>query len=691
MNFINEDNNISKGYSNNDSKLCNSNTVLVTLSVSDEINELCGQFFGLVVDDVSRLPDLQGKIVYVCGDMTKAAAIDVNSAKQVYVIQQLSSDYCESILSNCPLIDIGQVPINVHDVGVYYRRLFSTDADYFSSIQSEHAFQSLTESTKPATAHRTGIYLTPVEVDEQDSVHFRLLRCSSNLSGPTANFGCSDRTIVESLNHEAESIFENNAPLNHVLAQIYHNTPSSGKGTKAIKAKIKDHSDKTKDMPENGLMAFVTFYDKLDIDELQTLDKYSFDFGVGGKSALTQLKFRLKACVLERDPNSQLRRHFEVTLFPNSVFFMPLSTNRLYTHEIRPSQLDVRSIPTRMGYVVRCSNAEAVHKQGQTFLKGTNDNELVPLQPPTDEGMTNLRHFYALENRTDDVLDYGDVLFSMNKGDYVRPISYGLKDDFNLRVLYPSLQGSLFADLKSSINFENVGKGRLGTALVKPDASRGVPIVRTTSRYSLPATAFGEIHEKLANDIKELYSLPCEFNNALVECYTNEYATMGYHSDQALDLEEGTSIALFSCYKYPEKRGKTSRKLVVQSKEFDECTFEVPLLHNSVVVFSVDNNKRFKHKIVLDQNSRPDEDQEWFGVTLRTSKTFVKFNDNDCLFENGVPLTEASAEQRQEFFKLRRCENEQLDFVYPFLTYTISESDLMPPTTKSSQCKSEKE
>ena len=30
------------------------------------------------------------------------------------------------------------------------------------------------------------------------------------------------------------------------------------------KAKIKAHADKTKDMPVNGLMAFVTFYDKLE-------------------------------------------------------------------------------------------------------------------------------------------------------------------------------------------------------------------------------------------------------------------------------------------------------------------------------------------------------------------------------------------------------------------------------------------
>jgi hypothetical protein len=65
-----------------------------------------------------------------------------------------------------------------------------------------------------------------------------------------------------------------------------------------------------------------------------------------------------------------------VTLYPESAFFMPLSTNRLYTHEIRPSGLDASLLPTRLGYVVRCSSTEAVHKHGQTFIK-TQGNELV--------------------------------------------------------------------------------------------------------------------------------------------------------------------------------------------------------------------------------------------------------------------------------------------------------------------------
>ena len=73
--------------------------------------------------------------------------------------------------------------------------------------------------------------------------------------------------------------------MNHVLAQAYwnHFEPFSESGSevessnahpepslgdvrshmgKSIRAKIKAHSDKTKDMPENGVMAFSTFYER---------------------------------------------------------------------------------------------------------------------------------------------------------------------------------------------------------------------------------------------------------------------------------------------------------------------------------------------------------------------------------------------------------------------------------------------
>ena len=110
---------------------------------------------------------------------------------------------------------------------------------------------------------------------------------------------------------------------------------------------------------------------------------------------------------------------FSLTLYPDSVFFMPLSTNRLYTHEIRASTLDAAVLPTRLGYVVRCSSAEAVHTNGRTFLKSGGD--LVELGPPTPEGMNELRRLYAEENRTQSFIDYGEFPFSMNSGDYIAP------------------------------------------------------------------------------------------------------------------------------------------------------------------------------------------------------------------------------------------------------------------------------
>ena len=461
----------------NDSRLTATNSVLLVLSSTADTQELCKHFFGTVVYDLLHLPEnLTAKTLFICGDLSRATGNEVvDTAREIYIISHLSHNYDDSRWSACPVVDVGRVPVDIHGVGVYYRRFFNPDLDFFNKIRTEHVFQALTESNKPGTAHRTGIYLTPVDEEVNGDLRFRLLRCSTNLAGPTGSFRSSDQHIVDTLNQEADCIFQNQAPLNHVLAQIYRNTPSAGRGKKATKAKIKDHSDKTKDMPENGLMAFVTFYDTVEMSKLSPLRTDPFDYGVRDTSALTKLVFRLKACVLEGDPASTLPRHFSLTLHPNSVFFMPLSTNRLYTHEIRPSQLDAQLLPTRMGYVVRCSDAEALFRDGQTYLqqkegsKGQSDTNpaLVKLEPLTSEGMTELRHLYAQENRSDKVVDYGEVLFSMNKGDYVKPLLYNIKDDFSCHLL-PTNE-NIFAGLKASVLFEPAGKGRLGAMLVKVD------------------------------------------------------------------------------------------------------------------------------------------------------------------------------------------------------------------------------
>ncbi len=238
------------------------------------------------------------------------------------------------------------------------------------------------------------------------------------------------------------------------------------------------------------------------------------------------------------------------------------------------------------------------------------------------------------------------------------------------------IDGNPFEELFTATRFEDVGKGRLGAVLVQPDGTGDVPLVRTTTRYGAPAQRFRPVHERLARRIQETAAVTVGFNNALIECYTNAYATMGSHSDQALDLADGSVIAVFSCYERPE--GDPPRKLIVEPKDSDGDSVEIPLTHNGVVTFSVATNRRFRHRIVLDRTPGMAENR-WLGVTFRTSKTLVRFRDGQALLPDGTRLTPADDEQRQEFYRLRRRENTETDFTYPRLTYTIGDSDLMPP------------
>jgi hypothetical protein len=255
------------------------------------------------------------------------------------------------------------------------------------------------------------------------------------------------------------------------------------------------------------------------------------------------------------------------------------------------------------------------------------------------------------------------------------PPEYKITDEIRSYTLLT--QGNLFEELLASVRFEDVGKGRQGAVLTKIDETCGIPIVRTTTRYGTPAQRFRSMHEQLAQQIQKSASLSVGFNNALIENYTNAYTTMGSHSDQALDLADESFIAIFSCYKHPEIAAPL-RKLLVESKESCDDNIEIPLTHNSVVVFSVDANRRLKHKIVLDTSTQTPENR-WLGVTFRTSKTFVWFRDEYAYFLDDARLTLANDEQRREFYHLRRRENNETDFTYPRIAYTISESDMMPP------------
>ncbi|CAN0540007.1 unnamed protein product, partial [Laminaria digitata] len=350
--------------------------------------------------------------LYLCGDLG-ALEEDMPRAR---VIREHSVGFEDR---GFEVIGVGQVPLLVHGVGVLFPRFFEEE-DLFHRLETEHVFQNLTESTKKSSALRTGIYLTDitreVAADGGEVLHHRLLRCSSNLTGPTDNFRDTDRMIMSAINDAASAVFEDETSLNHVLAQIYRNTKDTGDRPRERKAKIGAHSDKTKDMREDGLIAFCTFYDTSDFEGLKPSESDPYDWCYKKNSGLTRLLFKLKKDVEDDD----LIEEFSVTLYPNSVFIIPLSTNRLYTHEIRPSMLNVDMIPTRMGYVARSSSAEALFKDGKVYLK---DGEaLIELAPMTRETLSRLRDSYYKENRTADEIAYGEVHFSMNSGDYKKPI-----------------------------------------------------------------------------------------------------------------------------------------------------------------------------------------------------------------------------------------------------------------------------
>ena len=224
-----------------------------------------------------------------------------------------------------------------------------------------------------------------------------------------------------------------------------------------------------------------------------------------------------------------------------------------------------------------------------------------------------------------------------------------------------------FEELLASARFEELGKGRRGAVLVKLDDG-AVPLVRTTTEYRTPPQPFLDIHERLAH---------AAFNSALIEHYTSAYSTMKRHSDQALDLAEGSSIAILSCYRDPDR---PSRRLIVKSKDADSTLFEIPLTHGSVVEFSLATNRRVTHAIALAANAR---DNDWLGITYRTSRTFVRFVDGQPHFASGDRLTLATDAERKQLFQLKRRENEEASFRYPPIAFTISPADLMAPRDRS--------
>jgi hypothetical protein len=250
------------------------------------------------------------------------------------------------------------------------------------------------------------------------------------------------------------------------------------------------------------------------------------------------------------------------------------------------------------------------------------------------------------------------------------------------------LEKNLFSELFDSVSFEDVAKGRIGNHLVNI-SQKGVPIVRTTTLYTIPAHNFSAVHHNIVESVNKtiesstIDQLPLlDFNNALIEVYDCNYATMKYHSDQCMDLETDSYIGLFTCYENPDKlTEKNLRKLKLKDKTTNE-EFDISLTHNSIVLFSLPANTKFLHKIILESVpslKKSESDNKWLGITFRKSKTFITFDDGLPRFSTGELLELADDDQKAEFFKLRGQENSVTNFVYPKLSYTLSIGDTLVP------------
>jgi hypothetical protein len=231
---------------------------------------------------------------------------------------------------------------------------------------------------------------------------------------------------------------------------------------------------------------------------------------------------------------------------------------------------------------------------------------------------------------------------------------------------------NIYYEFKKNIKFENVAKGRDGAILV--NNINMIPLVRTTTKYNNPVQSFNEIHYKLMDRIKEL-DKSYIFNNALIEIYDMNYKTMGFHSDQDLDLQEDSYICIFSCYDKDNK----NRFLNIKNKITNEKQ-EIVLENNSLVIFSTNTNKKNLHQIVY-KSSKVNNDSKWLGITFRLSKTFIKFINEIPYFNNfnnfNNTLKIANDMETKEFYKLRAIENNSVDFSYPEINYTISNGDLL--------------
>jgi hypothetical protein len=245
-----------------------------------------------------------------------------------------------------------------------------------------------------------------------------------------------------------------------------------------------------------------------------------------------------------------------------------------------------------------------------------------------------------------------------------------IHDVYGFKVTRLNLAEFNFDNLCMLNKFEDVAKGRQCAIINKSNA-----LIRTTTNYKNPAQEFKNLHTYIDQVIRERLGKSNQVvNNAMIEIYEPSYRKMGFHTDQAQDLDSNSWIYVYSCYENGNVDRSEHRSFIIQDK-LTSKEWIIPMENNSVIAFSTDTNHKFRHKIAFGpEDMYNSTDKRWLGITFRTSKTNVVFN------EYGIPknLRIATEEERQAIYKMKSDENNLVDHEWTKLEYTLSSSDLMP-------------
>src|SRR5437870_4697827 len=116
-----------------------------------ELEYIKKNFCGLVICNFESINQISkhlrdDTILYLCGNIEEICTII--HPKQYFIVREFSYQYDPC---NLNIIDTGKLPINMCNMGIYFRKLFNEE-NLFESIHNEHKFQSLTESNKEGRA-----------------------------------------------------------------------------------------------------------------------------------------------------------------------------------------------------------------------------------------------------------------------------------------------------------------------------------------------------------------------------------------------------------------------------------------------------------------------------------------------------------------------------------------------------------